>query len=103
MSVVVYMNYKKIIISILLICILVAVFRGDGNKKEHMTVAVMPNQFIQSNDQNGGNNLDNQMTADFGPDNLNLAQFFDIGNCYGKYYPKSRNVVNDYRSVPLVI
>ena len=97
---------RKLLFLVLLLLILYILFkpRISENFEDDVTVAVMPNEFIQKNDDPvGGNNLDNYLSAQFQPDNMDLKQFFDFTKDIAKYYPESNRIVNDYYAVPRVI
>jgi hypothetical protein len=96
--------WKKIIIIICIITILYAAI-NKPNKVEYFDekVAVMPNQFIQTNNQNGANNIDNTLSDKFIPDNMDLKQFFYFDKTEAKFYPESKKTVNNYNVVPRVI
>ncbi len=75
-------------------------------KKEYFyngTVAVDPNEFIQSSNFNYGNNLNDQMSANFLPDNLNLSVFFEFDKKNAKFFPNSNRIVNNFNQVPRII
>lgn len=93
---------RKLFIAILVVLLIYIIFRPTI--KEHMEVAVMPNEFIQNNDDpTGGNNLDNYLAANFEPDNQDLSRFFSFSPTIAKFYPQSDKIVNNYYAVPRVI
>ena len=96
--------WKKIII---ICCIIIIVYAAihKPNTLEYFknTIAVMPNQFIQTNNQNGANNIDNTLSANFIPDNMDPKQFFYFDKKIAKFYPESNRVVNNFYVVPRVI
>jgi hypothetical protein len=96
--------WKKIVI---IICIIIIIYAAINKptKIENFEekIAVMSNQFIQTNDQNGANNIDNTLSANFIPDNMGLRQFFYFDDKIAKYYPQSKNIVNNFNVVPRVI
>ena len=96
--------WKKIV---MIICIIIIIYAAINkpNKIENFEekIAIMSNQFIQSNDQNGANNIDNTLSANFIPDNMDLRQFFYFDDKTAKYYPQSKNIVNNFNVVPRVI
>ena len=96
--------WKKIV---MVVCVLIIIYAAmyTPKKLEHFKeqVAVMPNEFIQTNDQNGANNIDNTLSAKFIPDNMDLKQFFKFDTNNAKFFPDSNKTVNRYYEVPLVI
>jgi len=97
--------YKLLIILACFLVLLLAFSYYTSTNKEHFTeiVAVNPNQFIQSNQSNCGNNIDNQLSSQFLPDNMDLSQFFKFDKKTAKYYPDSNKIVNVYNEVPRII
>ena len=97
----------KYIVVVLVVAILFLLyFTSYTAKKEHFyngTVAVDPNQFIQSSNSNYGNNLNDQMSAKFLPDNLDLSAFFEFDKKSAKFFPNSNRIVNNYNQVARVI
>ena len=98
--------YKLLII---LACFLVSLlafnYYTSAANKEYFSeiVAINPNQFIQNDQTNSANNIDNQMSSQFLPDNMDLSQFFKFDKKTAKYYPDSKNIVNVYNEVPRII
>jgi len=96
--------WRKIVI---IICIVIILYASINKPKKlenfEEKIAVMPNQFIQTNNQNGANNIDNTLSANFIPDNMGLRQFFYFDDKIAKYYPQSNIIVNNYNVVPRVI
>lgn len=96
--------WKKIVI---IICIIIIIYAAINKPKKlenfEDKIAVMSNQFIQTNNQNGANNIDNTLSANFIPDNMGLRQFFYFDDKIAKYYPQSKNIVNNFNVVPRVI
>lgn len=93
-----------VVLVVAILCLLY--FTTYAAKKEHFyrgTVAVDPNQFIQSSNSNYGNNLNHQMSANFLPDNLNLSVFFEFDKKNAKFFPNSNRIVNNFNQVPRVI
>lgn len=102
-----YYNIMLKYIVVLVVAILALLyFTSFAAKKEHFCngiVAVDPNEFIQSSNSNYGNNSNDQMSAKFLPDNLNLSVFFKFDKKSAKFYPNSNRIVNNFNQVPRVI
>jgi len=97
------MNNKLLYLLFFLVIISILILYSKKNL-EHFYVAIMPNQFIQTNDcPRAGNNLDNYLSAQYQPDNQDLAHFFTFTKDVAAYYPESRRVVNNLYAVPRVI
>jgi hypothetical protein len=45
----------------------------------------------------------NNMSADLKNDDLGLNRFFNFGQFYAKFFPRTKKIVNNYYKVPLVI
>jgi len=96
----------KYIVVLVVTILFLLYFTSYTAKKEHFCneiVAVDPNQFIQSSNSNYGNNLNDQMSAQFLPDNLNLSSFFKFDKKNAKFYPNSDRIVNNFNQVPRII
>ena len=96
--------WKQIFIIICVSIIMYAAFYSP-KKVEYFNeqVAVMPNEFIQTNNQNGANNIDNTLSAKFLPDNMDLKQFFKFDENSAKFFPDSNKIINKYYEVPISI
>ena len=96
----------KYIVVLVVAILFLLYFTSYAVKKEHFlngTVAVDPNQFIQSSNSNYGNNLNDLMSSHFLPDNLNLSTFFEFDKKSAKFYPNSNRIVNNFNQVPRII
>ena len=96
----------KYIVVLVVSILFLLYFTSKTVKKEHFSnelVAVDPNQFIQSSNSNYGNNLNDQLSSQFLPDNLNLSTFFEFDKKNAKFFPNSNRFVNNYNQVPRVI
>ena len=92
----------------MIVCVFIIIYAAIYTPKKNIEhfeekVAVMPNEFIQTNNQNGANNIDNTLSAKFIPDNMDLKQFFKFDTNNAKFFPDSNKTVNRYYEVPLVI
>lgn len=88
---------------ILFILILYGIYlkKNSMEQYENYKVAVMPNQFIQSEPgYNPGNNLDNILNHEFAPDNMDLRSFFTFTKNNAKYFPRSYIEQDCYYEVP---
>lgn len=95
---------RKLLLIVLTLLVLYIVFRPSIKENFATNVAVMPNEYVQTNDCTwAGNNLDNRLSAQFQPDNMDLKQFFKFTPEIAKYYPQSNRIVNNYYAVPRVI
>jgi hypothetical protein len=96
--------WKQIFI---IICVSIIIYASVYSPKKveyfNEQVAVMPNEFIQTNNQNGANNIDNSLFARFLPDNMDLTQFFKFDTDSAKFFPDSNKIINKYYKVPLSI
>lgn len=95
---------RTLLFLVLVLLVIYILFKPRIQEGFATNVAVMPNEFIQTNDCDwGGNNLDNTLSAQFQPDNMDLKQFFKFTPKIAKYYPQSNRIVNNYYAVPRVI